>query len=61
MKPEQIKALRLKLMLTQVEFAKLLGVAFQSVNRYENGKSVPTMKVKRKLKSLFIKAGITEE
>lgn len=61
MKPEQIKALRLKLMLTQVEFAKLLGVAFQSVNRYENGKSVPTMKVKRKLKSLFIKEGMMEK
>lgn len=61
MKPEQIKALRLKLMLTQVEFAELLGVAFQSVNRYENGKSVPTMKIKRKLKQLLDDAGILEE
>ena len=53
MKPEQIKALRLKMMLTQTEFANLLGIAFQSVNRYENGKSVPTMKVKRLLSQLM--------
>lgn len=61
MRPEQIKALRLKLMLTQVEFAKLLGVAFQSVNRYENGKSVPTMKVKRKLNQLLKEVDMVEE
>lgn len=45
MKPEEIKALRMKLMLTQVEFVKPLRVAFQSDNCYENGKSVPTMKI----------------
>lgn len=61
MKPEQIKSLRLKMMLTQTEFANLLGVAFQSVNRYENGKSVPTMKVKRLLSQLMKENNINVE
>lgn len=44
-----IKALRLKLILSQQEFAELLGVSFTSVNRWENGKHEPTIKVKRKI------------
>ena len=50
---ELIKKLRLKLLLTQVEFASLLGVSFESVNRWENDKNEPTMKIKRKLAQLF--------
>lgn len=53
-----IKALRKKLLITQEELASKLGVAFISVNRWENGHCEPTMKVKRKLHSLFIKNGI---
>lgn len=51
-KPEDIKKIRLNLMLTQQEFAELLGVAYETVNRYENGKSNPTLKVQRKLAEL---------
>ena len=47
--PEEIKKLRTKMMLSQTEFAKLLGVTFESVNRYENGRSRPTFRVQRKL------------
>jgi transcriptional regulator with XRE-family HTH domain len=47
--PEEIKNIRLKMMMTQTEFAELLGISFASVNRYENGKSSPTFKVQRKL------------
>lgn len=50
--PEEIKKLRLKMMLSQTEFAKLLGVTFESVNRYENGRSKPTFRVQRKLNEL---------
>ena len=40
---KKIKYLRTnKLMLTQVEFAKILGVSYESINRYERCKSVPT-------------------
>ena len=56
--PQEIKALRMKLMLTQVEFVKPLRVAFQSDNCYENGKSVPTMKILRK--KLLLENGIEE-
>lgn len=44
-----IKNLRTKLVLSQQEFAELLGVSFTSVNRWENGKHEPTIKVKRKI------------
>lgn len=55
---EAIKALRKKMLITQTELAALLGVAFVSVNRWENGAYEPTMKVKRKLAPLFKKHGI---
>ena len=38
---KEIKELRKKLGLTQEEFAKLLGVGYTTVNRWENGKSEP--------------------
>lgn len=40
--PEQIKQLRSRLGLTQVMLADRLGVSFPTVNRWENGKSVPS-------------------
>lgn len=39
-------------MLSQTDFAKLIGVTFESVNRYENGRSRPTFRVQRKLNAL---------
>lgn len=48
-----IKELRDKMTLSQVEFAQLLGVSFASVNRWETGKHEPTIKIKRKIKSLL--------
>lgn len=48
-----IKELRLSLYLTQDEFAKKLGVSYASVNRWENGRYEPTMKIKRKLKQIM--------
>ena len=47
-----IITLRNKLILTQVEFAKLLGVSFASVNRWERGHHEPTTKAKRKIVEL---------
>lgn len=55
---DAIKKLRNKLLITQVELAKLLGVSYASVNRYENGVYEPTMKIKRKLKIMFEENGI---
>lgn len=44
-----IKDLREKLILSQEDFAKLLGVSFSTVNRWETAKPDPTIKVKRKI------------
>ena len=55
---EAIKELRKKLILTQTEFSELLGVSFQSINRWEKGKHEPTIKIKRKLATYFKQYGI---
>ena len=52
---EGIKTLRKRMLLTQAELADYLGVAFISINRWENGHCNPTMKAKRKLAPLFKK------
>ncbi len=57
---EAIKLLRKKMLLTQSELADELGVAFISVNRWENEHCEPTMKIKRKLAVLFKKHSIEE-
>lgn len=44
-----VKDLRSKLMLSQEEMAELLNVSLVSINRWENGKHEPTLKVKRKI------------
>lgn len=58
---EMIKKLRKKMLLTQTEFAELLGVSLASVARWELGENEPTMKVKRKLKEIFETNGIMED
>ncbi|MDD4157347.1 MAG: helix-turn-helix transcriptional regulator [Candidatus Cloacimonetes bacterium] len=44
-----IKKLRNKLIMTQTEFAALLGVSYTTVCRWENKKFEPTIKIKRKI------------
>lgn len=58
---EAIKKLRNKMILTQTEFAEMLGVSFGTVNRWESGKYNPTTKLKRKLAPLFEKCNIKVE
>lgn len=55
---EAVKLLRKKMILSQMEFADYLDVSFGTVNRWENDKFVPTVKMKRKLAPLFKKNGI---
>lgn len=45
---DKVKFAREKLVLSQAEFAKELGVAFASVNRWENGIRIPTYALQRK-------------
>lgn len=56
---EAVKKLRLKMLMTQEEFAKLLDVSFATINRWETGKYVQTIKAKRKLQPYFGKYNIT--
>lgn len=58
---DAIKRLRKRMLITQTELAELLGVAFVSVNRWENDEFEPTMKIKRKLAPLFKEHGIVVE
>jgi len=58
---DAIKTLRKRMLITQTELAELLGVAFVSVNRWENDEFEPTMKIKRKLAPLFKEHGIVVE
>ena len=52
MKPADIHALRDHLQLTQEMFARILGVSFATVNRWENGKSEPSGDYARVLQTL---------
>ncbi len=49
---DAIIRLRVKLNLSQMALAELLGVSFTSVNRWENGKYAPTKLVKKKIEIL---------
>ena len=53
-----IKKIREKLFLTQTEFADLIGVSFETVNRWENGKFNPSMKLKKKIHEICQKNNI---
>ena len=59
MKGWQIRQLREDLKLTQVKFAKRLGVHFTTVNRWENDKANPILLALDKLRSIAEKKGIS--
>ena len=46
-----IKRIRETLLLSQEELAGKLGVSFATINRWENGRNVPTMKTRRKIRN----------
>jgi DNA-binding XRE family transcriptional regulator len=50
--PQAIRELREHLQLTQEVFARILGVSFVTVNRWENGKTMPTGDYARVLQTL---------
>ena len=47
--------------LSQEDLAQKLGISYVTVNRWENGKFEPTIKMKKKLHGLFKKAGLVED
>lgn len=53
-----IKAIREQLMLTQIEFAELIGVTFQTISNWETGKSKPYARHKRVIAKVCKEKGI---
>lgn len=47
---EAIKGIRRKCLLSQTEFADHIGVSFSTVNRWENGRTVPNYQTLKKIK-----------
>lgn len=48
-----IKEIRIKNNLTQKEFADKLGVTFQAVSKWENGKNIPDISLLKELSKMF--------
>lgn len=57
MTPEEILDIRKKLCVSQEKFAQLLGTTVVTVNRWENGKTVPSRLYIKELKELRSKSG----
>ena len=58
---EIIKAVRIQLGLSQQKFAKEMHVAFSTVNRWENGRTIPNGMARALLSDYMSKNGICEE
>lgn len=56
---EQIKIIRQKAFLSQDAFAKELGVAYSTINRWETGKSKPNLSAMKSLKDYCLKNGLS--
>ena len=55
---QEIKKIRLKKFLTQEDFAKELGVSFNTVNRWETGRAKPSIKGMKQIDEFCKKNGI---
>lgn len=53
-----IRRVRDELLVSQEELAKMLGVTFATVNRWENGHHEPSIRQKRAIRDLCRKNGI---
>lgn len=56
-----IKRIREEMLITQTELAEMLGVSFATVNRWEKGHHVPTIKQKRAIRDFCKKHKIESE
>lgn len=53
-----IKKIRLDALMSQQEFAKVLGVSYSTVNRWENDKGLPTFKAMKAIDAFCQERGI---
>lgn len=54
---ELVRETRQRLNLSQVKFAAALGVSFQSVNRWENGRTKPLPLALKQIEALLLQMG----
>ena len=59
--PEEIKRIRQRSFLTQQDFAKKIGVAFSTVNRWESGRAKPSLKAMKSINAFFLENSIPYE
>lgn len=52
---DEIRKIRQRLFMTQEDFAKEIGVAFSTVNRWEGGKSKPNLSAMKSIKEFCLK------
>ena len=57
MSPDEVTEIRKKLCVSQEKFAQLLGATVATINRWENGKAVPSRLYIKELKELRSKSG----
>lgn len=55
--PEVVRELRRRLQLTQEKFAARLGVTFPTINRWENGRSLPSPLARQRIRELLLALG----
>lgn len=58
---KMVEEVRIQLFITQEQLAKLLGVSFSTVNRWEKGYHEPNLLIRRKFDDLCKKHGIKFE
>jgi DNA-binding XRE family transcriptional regulator len=58
---EKIKRMREMMLITQQELASLLNVSVITVNRWENGKFEPSIKLKRQIRNIINENGVEIE
>ena len=51
---DMIKHIRKKSLLSQSAFAEVLGVSFSTINRWENGKSVPQIGMLKRINEFCV-------
>ena len=59
--PEEIKKIRQRSFLTQQEFAKKIGEAFSTVNRWESGRAKPNLKAMKSINTFCLDNNIPYE
>ena len=58
---EKIKDMRCQRLLSQMDFAKEIGVSYSTVNRWETGKTIPTYRAMKSIEAYCMRHNIAVE